>query len=191
MSSIRGKTPDNYVAQTVEEMSIWEIVVFVVIMAPIFEELVFRKLMIDKLSKYGTSFCVLNSAFIFGLIHANLYQFFYAFGLGALMGYVYCIYGKIQYSIIIHIFINAIGSIIPVVIGGSQSASVVLFKNMYLIIYLLVMLYGGVILFKNFSKLKMYKVGGVLLKPGKALLKSWGFILCIIVFTLDLVLNTL
>ena len=60
---------------------------------------------------------------MFGIIHGNLYQFFYAFGLGALMGYVYCTYGKIIYPIIIHVVINTIGSIVPITVGITEAAN--------------------------------------------------------------------
>jgi len=191
ISAISGEVPQNYVARTVEEMALWEIIVFVVIIAPIFEELLFRKLMIDKLSKYGTSFCVGVSAFVFGLVHGNFYQFFYAFGLGALMGFVYCVYGKIIYSILIHAFINALGSVVPIVLDISQTSEVTSAQKIYLFVYLSLVVCGGINLFRNYHRLRYVQTSGLLITPSKALLKSWGFIACVVIFTIELILNTI
>ena len=60
-----------------------------VILAPVLEEYVFRRQIIDKLRGYGEKTAVLISALLFGLFHLNLYQFVYAFGLGILFGYMY------------------------------------------------------------------------------------------------------
>lgn len=52
------------------------------------------------------------TALAFGLLHQNLFQFFYAFGVGLIFGYVYMRTGKIRYSVILHTVINFIGSVI-------------------------------------------------------------------------------
>ena len=192
ISAITGKMPHNLVEQTVSDMSILEIFIFVVVLAPIFEELFFRKLMIDTFSKYGTAFSVVVSAFVFGFIHGNLYQFFYAFGLGILMGYVYCIYGNVLYTIFIHAIINTLGSIVPIVIGVSETSNTVSPNQAaYTFVYMGLAVFGGIILFKNLKKLKFFNVGGVLISPSKALYKSCGFIIWIVLFAIDFVYNTI
>ena len=71
-------------------------IIVVGILAPIFEELIFRKLLIDHLSKYGTFLAIVVSGLFFGLFHGNFQQFFYAAGLGFLFAYIYSKYGKIH-----------------------------------------------------------------------------------------------
>lgn len=86
-------------------------VLFMVILAPVIEEYIFRKQLIDRMHIYGEKLAVITSALIFGLFHGNLSQLFYAFALGLVFGYVYLKTGKLRYSISLHMFINFIGSV--------------------------------------------------------------------------------
>ena len=63
--------------------------VIVLMLAPIFEEIVFRKLILDRVSKYGEANAILFSAICFGLFHENLSQSLYTFCIGLALGYVY------------------------------------------------------------------------------------------------------
>lgn len=54
-------------------------VLVVVIVAPMLEELMFRKQIIDRCGKYGEKTAILFSATMFALFHMNLFQCFYAF----------------------------------------------------------------------------------------------------------------
>lgn len=87
-------------------------ILVMVILAPMLEELVFRKLLIDRTRQYGEKTAVILSAFLFALFHQNLYQFFYAFALGVIFGYIYVRTSKLHYSIILHASINFLGSVI-------------------------------------------------------------------------------
>ena len=85
-------------------------VLVVGILAPIVEEIIFRKLLIDNMSKYGIVASVTISAFLFGLFHGNLAQFFYAWALGIIFGFVYVYTGKIIYTILLHMSGNLVSS---------------------------------------------------------------------------------
>ena len=87
-------------------------VLFMVILAPILEELLFRRAIIDRTRCYGERTAVIFSALTFGLIHQNLFQFFYAFGVGLIMGYLYLRTGRLRYSVILHAIINFMGSVL-------------------------------------------------------------------------------
>ncbi|MBQ3191765.1 MAG: CPBP family intramembrane metalloprotease, partial [Bacteroides sp] len=87
-------------------------VLFMVILAPVIEEYIFRKQLIDRMHIYGEKLAVITSALMFGLFHGNLSQLFYAFALGLVFGYVYLKTGKLRYSIGLHMLINLIGSVI-------------------------------------------------------------------------------
>lgn len=87
-------------------------VLFMVILAPVIEEYIFRKQLIDRMHIYGEKLAVVTSALMFGLFHGNLSQLFYAFALGLVFGYVYLKTGKLRYSIGLHMLINLIGSVI-------------------------------------------------------------------------------
>lgn len=87
-------------------------IICIVFLSPIIEELVFRRQIIDRLHKYGEGVAIFVSALLFGLFHGNLYQFFYAFGLGLMFAYVYVRTGRLRYSVILHMIINLLGSVI-------------------------------------------------------------------------------
>lgn len=79
----------NPVELLISSSSIYLRILVLVILAPVIEELIFRKLIIDRIRGYGEGLAVIVSGLMFGLFHGNLYQFFYAFGLGALFAYIY------------------------------------------------------------------------------------------------------
>ncbi|MCD7716507.1 MAG: CPBP family glutamic-type intramembrane protease [Lachnospiraceae bacterium] len=88
-------------------------ILFMVILAPLIEEYVFHRQLIDRMSCYGEKLAIVTSALMFGLFHGNFTQFFYAFALGLLFGYIYLKTGKLRYSAGLHMGINFLGSIVP------------------------------------------------------------------------------
>ncbi len=81
------------------------------ILAPIFEELFYRKAVIDRLRRYGELPAILISGVIFGLIHGNLSQIFYATAVGILLSFIYIRTGSVLYTISIHSAFNMIGGV--------------------------------------------------------------------------------
>lgn len=84
-----------------------------IIVAPVVEEYVFRKQLLDRCGRYGEKTAMVFSALAFGLFHMNFYQFFYAFGVGLILAYVYLRTGSLRYPVLIHIIINFMGSAVP------------------------------------------------------------------------------
>lgn len=84
---------------------------FVGILAPVFEELFYRKAVIDRLRHYGDLPAILISGLIFGLIHGNFSQVFYATAVGMLLGFIYVRTGSVLYTISIHAAFNMIGGV--------------------------------------------------------------------------------
>lgn len=84
-----------------------------VVIAPIMEELMFRKILIDRTVRYGQGISIVLSGILFGLTHGNFYQFFYACGLGAIFAYIYVKTGRLSYAIVFHMIINFLGGIVP------------------------------------------------------------------------------
>ena len=87
-------------------------ILVMVVLAPILEEFLFRKQIIDRCARYGEKMAILFSALMFGLFHMNLFQFFYAFGLGLVFAYTYTRTRKLRYSVVMHMVINFMGSVI-------------------------------------------------------------------------------
>lgn len=83
------------------------VVAYVVIIAPIVEELIFRWSVLDKASRV-LPFMAANllQAIAFGLFHGNMVQGFFASLLGLLLGVVYHKYQNIIAPIILHMIFN-------------------------------------------------------------------------------------
>ncbi len=116
-STLRVSELQNPVDSMVSQESVWITIIFIVIIGPILEELLFRKLICDKLLPLGEGYAIFLSASIFGLIHGNFFQFAYAFFVGALFALIYVKTGKLIYTTIYHMLINFLGSVVaPAVI---------------------------------------------------------------------------
>lgn len=109
---LSGGKAENHVSDTIASGDILETFVFVVILAPIVEEWLFRKQILDRLRVYGEKRAIVFSALAFALFHMNVFQFFYAFGLGLVFGYMYVRTSKLQYNIFLHMIVNFQGSVI-------------------------------------------------------------------------------
>lgn len=77
----------------------------IAILPAIFEELLFRKVMINGAKKYGTVFSIIFTAVMFGLIHMNIPQAINAVFIGIVFAYVVIKTGSIIPSMILH-FVN-------------------------------------------------------------------------------------
>ena len=115
---IKGNAVQNNMLNIITNSSnIYITILIIVILAPVFEEFLFRKCFLDRVGKYGEKLAVFVSALTFALYHGNLNQFVYAFSLGLIFGFIYIRTRKIQYTIFLHIGINFVGSILgPLVI---------------------------------------------------------------------------
>jgi membrane protease YdiL (CAAX protease family) len=120
-----GRMPTDNLTDTVNSIPVWLTFICVVVLAPVFEELIFRKLIIDRLSVYGDKMAIIFSAVAFGLMHGNFYQFFYAALLGLLFGFVYTKTRNIGYTILMHTIVNFLGSIVALPV---QKATVELYE---------------------------------------------------------------
>lgn len=82
------------------------------ILAPIVEEMIFRKIFIDRVVKYGEVTAIVLSGLLFGLFHGNFFQFFFATLMGMFSAYIYVRTGRIWYSIGLHMAINLTNSVL-------------------------------------------------------------------------------
>jgi len=118
---LSGGTAENALFTYINDSNPLKILV-IVVLAPIIEEYVFRKQIIDRTVRYGEKTAVLLSGITFALFHQNLYQLFYAFGIGVVLGYIYVRTGRLRYSILLHVGFNFVGSVIaPAILQLSQS----------------------------------------------------------------------
>lgn len=75
--------------------------------APVFEELLFRGLILRTMEPFGKKIAILTSAFLFGMFHGNIIQIPYAFAVGLVLGYVAVEY-SIGWAMVLHMINNLV-----------------------------------------------------------------------------------
>ncbi len=91
-------------------------IVLLLIFNPIFEELLFRKFVLERLTCLGTAGSVICSAVLFAIPHVfsqGFPQMLYTFALGLVWGYVTIRTGKLLPAIILHSLSNLYCAFIP------------------------------------------------------------------------------
>lgn len=177
----------NPVHELINSSDIWFNLLVISIMAPIFEEILFRKLLIDRTIKYGAKVSIILSAVLFGFFHGNLNQFFYAFLMGGFFAYVYIRTGRITYTIILHSIVNLMGSVVSLIIASAATniqtsfnpidAFIIILYGIFLIVVLIMGAYG-------LSRYKKAKFNGekteiALKNPLKTMMLNYGMALFI------------
>lgn len=99
--------------------------VYVALIAPVCEELVFRGIILKSLAPSGMLSAALTSSIIFGLSHGNLLQTVFAFFVGLLFARAAQKTGSLISSVIIHIAIN-LNSVIMTLLGMAMPEDVYL-----------------------------------------------------------------
>ena len=158
-----------------------------VIIGPVVEEIIFRKLMIDRTIGFGEKTAVIFSAFMFGLFHGNLTQFLFAFSVGIFLGYVYCKTGKVILTMILHILTNSLGSVIMLVSSASLSSSS-MSKVLILLVAVLFagMVITGIVILIRWLKRKAFRFNesAPMLIPKSEVLKTVYLVPGVILFTI-------
>ena len=109
---LKGSTVENALAELVGTLNIPLMFVYMVIIAPIMEEYIFRKLIVERTVRYGQGVAVILSGLMFGLFHGNLNQFIYTFTLGMFLAFLYVKTGNLKITIALHAIVNFMGSIV-------------------------------------------------------------------------------
>ena len=188
-------TAENPVLTYVTDDSLWLRVLVMVILAPSIEEYIFRKQFIDRTNIYGEKLAVVTSAVVFGLFHGNLSQFFYAFALGLVFGYIYLKTGKLRYSTALHMLINFLGSVLAPALLNSihfESLNGILPFAIYILTLIVLSLAGLVLFCINVHKVSFHtselelprgmKLKTVCLNRGMILFASVSFALIVFTF---------
>lgn len=127
----------------------WYGILIVLVIAPIFEELFFRKYILSYLQNaWSPISSIIISSFLFGIFHMNLRQMLYTSVLGMVFGYVYRSTGRVIYSIFMHFSFNFFGLMLPAMFTNISDSN----KNNYLLFLFLSMFLIGI-----FSTFKLFK----------------------------------
>lgn len=111
IAQLTGEPVENDLDTLTKNTPLWANLLFLGILAPILEELFYRKLVIDRLITFGDFPAILLSGLLFGMIHGNFGQFFYATLMGFVFGFIYLKTGKLRYSIALHMAVNLVGGV--------------------------------------------------------------------------------
>lgn len=134
-------------SETMEKMSsnIPMMVVMAVVMAPVFEEIVFRGIIMKGLINKGWKpiRAIWISSIIFGLVHGNPWQLVGAILLGYVLGLVYYRTKSLLMPILLHAFNNGISTML-IAFGGTESFSDFFKISEYIILLL------GIVIFTVF-----------------------------------------
>ena len=195
LSNIIQSDIANPVQQLINTTDIWLNLLVISIVAPIFEEVIFRKFLIDRTIKYGAKVSIILSAVIFALFHGNLNQFFYTLLIGGFFAYVYIKIGKITYTIILHIIVNLMGSVISLILANSLNnlmtsatladASIIIAYMAILFSFIIIGLYG----LSKFKKARFHgkKTLIAIKNPIRTMFLNYGMVCFIIFFILEMV----
>jgi membrane protease YdiL (CAAX protease family) len=116
VSYIVGSEQESQITEALKSSTFWLSCVYTLTIAPLMEELFFRKLLIDRLSCMGQGVCILVSGIVFGLFHGNFDQLFYAAFVGFLLAYIYVNTGNMWYCVALHSAFNFLGGIFPTIV---------------------------------------------------------------------------
>ena len=94
--------------------------VFVAVIAPVFEEFIFRGAVLNALKPYGKGVAIFTSAFMFGIMHGNFSQVFYATAIGIVLGYIATVTGSIFTTTVMHALFNSISGVMMLFISTSS-----------------------------------------------------------------------
>ena len=111
LSGILGHNISNATSDLLLDTPIGIVILVAVVIGPIVEELMFRKVFIDVLGVYGQKFGIVLSSLAFGFFHGNLSQLLFATLLGFILGYIYTKTGRITLTIIMHMLVNFFGTV--------------------------------------------------------------------------------
>ena len=114
---LASPTSESIVESSVT-VSMW---LYVGLIGPICEEVMFRGVLMKELKPLGKNFAIVTSALMFGLFHDDVVQGTFAFLFGLILGFVAMEYSLV-WSIALHIFNNAILSgVIDTLFAGHLS----------------------------------------------------------------------
>ena len=189
----------NTLNDVIENSPTWMVFIGTCICAPLGEELIFRKLLLDRTRGYGEMPSILLSGLLFGLFHGNLFQFFYAFLLGMILAYIYTRSGKYWWCVAMHAVINFLGSIalpqlstlLPTDPEATMTAGQVLL-SLFMAAWIYGLIITAVVLVCSLWNKRKLSKGTLQTAGGKTfghMLANPGMIACVVVMLLLLTVN--
>lgn len=186
---LKGAPVQNALLDVITGGSLWVTAIFTVLCAPVYEEFLFRKLICDKVIKYGEGCAIVISGLLFGLFHMNFNQFFYAFFLGCFLAFLYVKTGNLKYTILLHMVLNFFGSVLGgIILSLDQSDPIsLIFTALYSLCIYAIAISGIVLLIVKRRRFSLEQ-GEIVLEKGqrfKTMILNPGMILfCLILLAI-------
>lgn len=122
--------PENqWVKDYFSNIQIPLLIILVSIVAPIFEEIIFRGIILEQLDRrYGMIKAIIVSSLLFGIVHLNIHQGVNAFFIGIVAGFIYIKTNSLLLSMFLHFVNNSLAIIldfIPFLDSSNSKFSVV------------------------------------------------------------------
>ena len=116
---------------------------YVVLIGPIVEEIMFRGAIMRSLERFGVNFAIIISSLLFGAYHIILYQAVFAFFLGILLAYVAHRF-SLKWSIALHIFNNGMSMALSLL--GEINETMMMLVNLAFLCILVLALIGSILI---------------------------------------------
>lgn len=116
-------------------------VIYACFLGPFMEELLFRGILLSRARRFGDRTGVVFCAVMFGLMHGNLGQFFYAAAIGLVLGYIAVRTNKLRYNVILHMIINSYSTVVAAVMSLLQKPEWIFFQAFFSLTVLGVMVF--------------------------------------------------
>lgn len=137
MSFLPQKLLESYndSASNAQQGSLLWYILVAVIMAPILEELIFRAMMVPRLStSVGNVGAVVISAAVFGIVHGHIVWSSYAFLLGILLGFAFVRTRSLAVSIAMHMGFNLVSLLSYINTESLNTLGTFIFSAMFTIV---------------------------------------------------------
>ena len=108
------------------------------IVPAIVEEILFRKVILERLVPFGKAFAIILTALLFSLMHTNISQFLYAFTGGLFLGYITVKSGSVIPAMVLHLSNNCLSLIYLIIsefANGKANETAILFFDIVLGIF--------------------------------------------------------
>lgn len=161
-------------------------VLSIAVIPGIFEELLFRKGLINLTKEFGDKFAILFSSLVFAVCHLNVTQGIFAFLMGLVLGTLYVKTGKMKYNMLLHALNNAYAAICTILITCEAYTVALIFNAIVIAIILL----GGLVCIKELVR-KISLKEKLITIEGKAFPNNIKYMLTDYTFIIGIILLTL
>lgn len=135
------QTLDNYseIVEPLMKGNILFIILIVGVVVPIFEEILFRGLIFNKLrSNMNIYLALILQAILFGIFHMNIIQGVYTFLLAIIIGLTFIWLKSIWAPIIIHVIFNSLNFVLEPVLGVIEKSNLSIIISLIISVFLII-----------------------------------------------------